>query len=226
MKKAILIFVIAAIFTACKSRSTEETALIQSASTADTAGLAQFKQWKEKQDLGVSEETLPEQSFTTESVNEPVESTQPVRVISKPAKKMIYRTVPAKEERVAKVTPAAPRGASGTGVRTSRSRTTDPLPAPSDNESTAGTSGAGEGSGVSNGDVASTTPAEVEKPKNEGWSKAAKGTAIGAGSGAVLGAILSKNKGKGAVIGGIVGAAGGYVLGRKQDKKDGRYLVE
>ena len=39
--------------------------------------------------------------------------------------------------------------------------------------------------------------------------------------GAVAGAVIGKN-GKGAIIGGVIGAAGGYVLGRKQDKKDGR----
>jgi hypothetical protein len=57
--------------------------------------------------------------------------------------------------------------------------------------------------------------------KKKGWSKAAKGTAIGAGAGAVTGAIIGKNV-KGAVIGGAVGAAGGYIIGRAQDKKDGR----
>jgi hypothetical protein len=39
----------------------------------------------------------------------------------------------------------------------------------------------------------------------------------------VLGAIVSKNKVKGAVIGGVIGAGGGYVFGRAKDKKDGRY---
>ncbi len=29
-----------------------------------------------------------------------------------------------------------------------------------------------------------------------------------------------KKKGKGAIIGGAVGAAGGYILGRKKDKKN------
>jgi hypothetical protein len=38
--------------------------------------------------------------------------------------------------------------------------------------------------------------------------------------GAVTGAILSKNKAKGAVIGGILGAAGGYIFGKSKDKKD------
>jgi len=66
----------------------------------------------------------------------------------------------------------------------------------------------------------STTTTTTRK---KGWSKAAKGAAIGGGSGAVLGAIISKNKGKGAIIGGVIGAAGGYVIGRGKDKKDGRY---
>src|SRR5215212_5144528 len=50
----------------------------------------------------------------------------------------------------------------------------------------------------------SSSPAKTKK----GWSKAAKGTVIGAGTGAVLGAVISKKKGKGAVIGGILGAGG------------------
>ncbi|MFN2457532.1 MAG: glycine zipper domain-containing protein [Chitinophagaceae bacterium] len=35
--------------------------------------------------------------------------------------------------------------------------------------------------------------------------------------------INKKNRAAGAVIGGVIGAGGGYVLGRKMDKKDGRY---
>src|SRR4051812_900323 len=57
--------------------------------------------------------------------------------------------------------------------------------------------------------------------KKKGWSKAAKGTAIGAGAGAVTGAVIGRNV-KGAVIGTAVGAAGGYIIGRAQDRKDGR----
>ncbi len=66
---------------------------------------------------------------------------------------------------------------------------------------------------------AQSQPAATQK---KGWSKAAKGTAIGAGSGAVVGALVSKKKGKGAVIGGVVGAGAGYLIGRDQDKRDGR----
>jgi outer membrane lipoprotein SlyB len=46
-----------------------------------------------------------------------------------------------------------------------------------------------------------------------------KGALIGAGAGAVTGAVISKKKGKGAIIGGVVGATGGYLLGRHKDKK-------
>ena len=66
---------------------------------------------------------------------------------------------------------------------------------------------------------AKTTTATQKK----GWSKAAKGTAIGAGAGAVLGAVINKrNRAAGAVIGGVIGGGGGYVIGRTMDKKDGR----
>jgi hypothetical protein len=66
---------------------------------------------------------------------------------------------------------------------------------------------------------AKTTTATQKK----GISKAAKGTAIGAASGAVLGAVINKrNRVAGAVIGGVIGGGGGYVIGRKMDKKDGR----
>jgi hypothetical protein len=65
-------------------------------------------------------------------------------------------------------------------------------------------------------------PVAAEPAKKKGWSKAAKGTVIGAGSGAVVGAVVSKKKGKGAIIGGAVGAGAGYIIGRSKDKKDGR----
>ncbi|KFF08815.1 glycine zipper domain-containing protein [Chryseobacterium luteum] len=59
--------------------------------------------------------------------------------------------------------------------------------------------------------------------QKKGWSKAAKGTAIGAVGGAALGAIVAKkNRGLGAVIGGVVGGATGYTIGRAGDRKDGR----
>jgi hypothetical protein len=69
----------------------------------------------------------------------------------------------------------------------------------------------------------SQNSAKTTTVKKKGWSKAAKGTAIGAGAGAVLGAVINKrNRAVGAVIGGVLGGGGGYVIGRGMDKKDGR----
>ena len=67
------------------------------------------------------------------------------------------------------------------------------------------------------------TDANPAQPaQKRGMSKAAKGTLIGAGSGALVGAVVSKQKGKGAIIGGVAGGAAGYLIGRSKDKKDGR----
>ena len=52
-------------------------------------------------------------------------------------------------------------------------------------------------------------------------SREDKDAAIGAGAGAVTGAVISHKKGKGAVVGGIVGAGAGYLYGRHKDKKNG-----
>ena len=85
-------------------------------------------------------------------------------------------------------------------------------PAPS-TTTTAGTN-TGAGSG------ANTTSFPARK-KNTGWSDAAKDATIGGVGGAVIGGIIGKG-GKGAVLGGVIGAAGGYILGRKKDRKSGR----
>ena len=53
----------------------------------------------------------------------------------------------------------------------------------------------------------------------KGWSHRKKYGVIGAGAGAVTGALVSKHHARGAVIGGVVGGAGGYLLGRHKDKK-------
>ncbi len=84
-----------------------------------------------------------------------------------------------------------------------------------------------KGSGTDNGTAANgnsnaSNPATTVPAKEKGWSDAAKGTAIGGGTGAVVGAVVSKNKAQGAVIGGILGAGAGYVIGRSKDKKSGR----
>ena len=72
--------------------------------------------------------------------------------------------------------------------------------------------------------VSETQNSAKTTTQKKGWSKAAKATAIGAGTGAVLGAVINKkNRAVGAVIGGVLGGGGGYVIGRGMDKKDGRY---
>jgi hypothetical protein len=58
--------------------------------------------------------------------------------------------------------------------------------------------------------------------QRRGWSAKAKGAAIGGGAGALAGALLSHQKGKGAIIGGLLGAAGGLGLGAILDHNNGR----
>lgn len=69
--------------------------------------------------------------------------------------------------------------------------------------------------------AAAAPSAAAEPAKKKGMSKAAKGAIIGAGAGAVTGAIIAKkNRGLGAVVGGAAGAGVGYGVGRHMDNKD------
>ncbi len=61
-------------------------------------------------------------------------------------------------------------------------------------------------------------PASTVK-KKKGWSNTAKGAVIGAGAGALTGALVSKKKGKGAIIGGLIGAGAGAGTGAIIDHK-------
>ncbi len=66
-------------------------------------------------------------------------------------------------------------------------------------------------------------PAPAPAPAKRGWSAKAKGAVIGAGAGAVGGAIINKrNRGAGAVIGGVGGAVLGTGVGAIIDRKKGR----
>jgi len=66
---------------------------------------------------------------------------------------------------------------------------------------------------------ASATTAEPAKKK--GWSNKAKGTVIGAGTGAVVGAVADKNhRARGAVVGTAIGAGVGYIIGDNVKKKN------
>jgi hypothetical protein len=132
----------------------------------------------------------------------------PARVISRPAK-IIYITRPAQ---TAVNTPVE---ASVTQVPAPViPPVTPPLPG---TESTTGTSTQQGPGGTNTGKEVS--PAIPQQVKKKGWNNATKGAVIGAGAGAIGGAIISKKKGMGAIIGGVVGAAGGYIIGRNIDKK-------
>jgi len=68
-----------------------------------------------------------------------------------------------------------------------------------------------------------TSTNAVYPQKDKGWSSTAKGTAIGGGAGAILGAVISKdNRVQGGIIGAVLGAGAGYVIGRANDRKTGR----
>lgn len=56
-------------------------------------------------------------------------------------------------------------------------------------------------------------------PQRKKWSGAAKGAVIGAGVGAITGAVISKKKGEGAIIGGLAGAGVGAGTGAILDDK-------
>lgn len=75
--------------------------------------------------------------------------------------------------------------------------------------------------------IVNNTPATAPtaEQKKKGWSGAAKGAVIGAGVGAVSGALIDKDKpGRGAVIGGLagggVGAGTGAIIDSEKKKKE------
>jgi hypothetical protein len=64
--------------------------------------------------------------------------------------------------------------------------------------------------------VNTTTPDPAPAPKKKGWkswSHTAKGAVVGAGAGAVTGAIVNKDRVKGAAIGTLIGAGVGAGTG-------------
>ncbi|SHM81609.1 Glycine zipper [Chitinophaga jiangningensis] len=64
------------------------------------------------------------------------------------------------------------------------------------------------------GTTAAAAPAETKKKKGfSSWSHTAKGAVVGAGAGAVTGAIVNKDRVKGAAIGTIIGAGVGAGTG-------------
>ncbi len=155
-------------------------------------------------------------SDTSSTVNnEPIataETKAAPRVITI-TKRIIY--IPAKTPNTAPVyTPQ---------VNTPPVTTTLPSPVPAKTGTTDDTAQTGNGTSKGTEPVATTT---TQTEKKKGWSSAAKGAAIGAGAGAIGGAILSKKKGLGAIVGGVAGAAGGYIIGKDIDKRNNRLISE
>jgi len=70
----------------------------------------------------------------------------------------------------------------------------------------------------------SVAPSATQKKK--GWSHTAKGAVVGAGTGAVTGAIINKKRGQGAIVGTLIGAgvgAGtGAIVDAQKKKKNQR----
>jgi outer membrane lipoprotein SlyB len=65
-----------------------------------------------------------------------------------------------------------------------------------------------------------TTPVNYSSTKKKKMGNVAKGAIIGAGVGAITGAVVSKKKGKGAIIGGVLGAGAGAGVGAVINKKN------
>jgi hypothetical protein len=74
------------------------------------------------------------------------------------------------------------------------------------------------GETYSGSSTASSTTATTTTTKKK-WSAKAKGAVIGAGVGAITGALVDKNHGAGALIGGVAGAGLGYGTGAVIDNK-------
>jgi hypothetical protein len=198
MKKILSVFAIIAVFIGCQSNPKVGTDTANTSTTRDTATLnhnAFTDKAREVQLNGVND-TIVSSDGNTYVKLKPKDA-EPATV-----KGAEINNKP-KAQRSSTPIRRASTGGSGAGTSKSENSTVS-----------TGTSGSGRID-----TAATTTPAT----KKKGWSKAAKGAVIGAGSGAAAGAIITKKKGKGAIIGGIIGATGGYIIGRGKDKKDGRY---
>lgn len=201
MKSKLLAITFAAIFAACNSNPKTSTDTTTTTTTSDTQGFRN----NAAADRG--------QVIELKGVNDTIVTGDGNRYVkvdpNQPAQNVAAPTTPPASIKV----PATSSTHRSTAKRTTHS---------SGRSSSGGYSGSGSSGGGYSGAGTETASAPVAT-KKKGWSKAAKGAAIGAGVGAIGGAIISKKKGLGAVIGGVVGGAGGYIIGRNKDKKDGRY---
>ncbi|MEO6290704.1 MAG: glycine zipper domain-containing protein [Ginsengibacter sp.] len=130
------------------------------------------------------------------------------------------RVVTVRERIIYKQAPATPVYQPPVTAPASTPVPTTPLPSTTDN----GDDTVQTGNGTTVDNQTASTGQETEKKK--GWSSAKKGAVIGAGAGAIGGAIIAKKKGLGAIVGGVVGAAGGYIIGKDMDKRNNRLIAE
>jgi hypothetical protein len=106
----------------------------------------------------------------------------------------------------------------GTVKTPEKTPTTSPTPDPAPTTPSTVASGEQGNTGTA-GTNTGTAGDGTEEKKKKGVSNTVKGAVIGAGAGAVGGAIINKkNPGKGAIIGGVVGAGAGAVTGIILDK--------
>jgi len=208
MKRILSICAFTAVFAACNNNPKAGTDTATTVTTADTATvnhIAFTDKAREVQLNGVSDTIVSNDGSTYVKVKPEGEET----AVERPAKVTKERsTVKHTSTHTRKSSPAS----SGTGNAGTKSDT-----------GSTGSVNSTVSTGTSGTGTTDTTPTTTTtETKKKGWSKAAKGAVIGAGTGAAAGAIISKKKGKGAIIGGIIGGAGGYIIGRNKDKKDGR----
>ena len=67
--------------------------------------------------------------------------------------------------------------------------------------------------------TSSSSSTTTTTTKKKGWTGAEKGALIGAGAGAITGAMVDKKKGEGAIVGGLLGAGGGAGVGALLEKR-------
>ncbi len=207
MKRFIPILSIAFLMAACNSKPSEtETRTIQSAQPntvpVDTAGFAQFQQWKAQNELNTATPVQPQE--------QPVASA-PVKTVT------VIREVRVKEPAPARKT-----------VRQKSAPVQDrPAPAEDNTNTSAGNGDVATNTGSGSG-TTDAPAGEGETAKKEGgWSNAKKGAVVGGAGGAVVGAVINKrNRAAGAVIGGVLGGAVGYGLGKKKDNKDNKEVKQ
>lgn len=196
--KKFLPFLALVFLVACNSKPTEtETRTLQSSQAAtqvvDTAGLAQFQQWKAQNELAAVNPT----PAAPQPAAEPVKTITIIREVRVPQAQPVRKPV---KHSTAPV-PTAP-------VETPESH------------STAGAIGNETSSSESAGTAEAPVAQPAETAQRKGWSKATKGAVIGGVGGAVIGAVINKNnRAAGAVIGGVLGAGVGYGIGKSKDNK-------